>query len=69
MISSHKRGNWKCAICGQTRPKCEWAQIIGHVAATHGYKSREKNERWGIPEEEIYRAKDKENKRTKSMKS
>ena len=41
-------------ICGKTRPKYEWAQIIGHVAATHGHKSRGKNERWGIPEKEKY---------------
>ena len=51
-VLSHKRGNWQCTICGKTRPKYERAQIIGQVEATHGYKSREKNERWGIPEQE-----------------
>ena len=53
-IFSHKRGNWQFVICGETRPKYEWAQIIGHVAATHGYKSMGKNEGWGIPEKEKY---------------
>ena len=52
VVFIHKRENWLCMICGKTRPKYEWAQIIGHVAATHGRKSREKNERWGIPEKE-----------------
>ena len=42
VVFSHKRENWQCMICGETRPKYEWAQIIGHAAATHGYKSREK---------------------------
>ena len=41
-IFSRKRENWQCMIFGKTRPKYEWAQIIGHVAATHGRKSRGK---------------------------
>ena len=40
VIFSHKSENWQCMICGKTRPTYEWAQIIGHVAATHRYKSR-----------------------------
>ena len=63
-IFSHERGSWQCVICGK-RPKYEWAQIIGLVASTHGYKSREKNEIWGIPEEEKY----KEEKKTKPKKA
>ena len=61
-------GNWQCAICGMTRPKYERAQIIGHVAATHGYKSRGKNERWGIPEKEKYKGEKEENAQKKYMK-
>ena len=29
-------------ICGKKRPKYEWAHIIGQVASTREYKSREK---------------------------
>ena len=53
---SHKREEWQCMICGTTGPKYEWAQIIGHVAATHQYKSREEYGRWGIPEKGEYYA-------------
>ena len=50
-IFIHKRENRQLMICGKTRPKCELAKIIGHLAATRGYKSRE-NERCGIPGKE-----------------
>ena len=42
VIFSHQREDWQRMICGKTRPKYEWAQIIRHVAVTHEYKSREK---------------------------
>ena len=43
---SHKRGN--CVICNYSMGKYQWCQVFGHVEATHGYKSRIPNERWGV---------------------
>ena len=43
---------WKCLICNYQRGRHGWHQVFGHVASTHGYQSRIKNDRWNIPEEE-----------------
>ena len=39
---------WKCLIRNYERDKNQRCQVFGHIAATHGYTSREPNERWGI---------------------
>ena len=46
---------WKCLICNYQRGRHGRHRVFGHVASTHGYQSRIKNDRWNIPEEERHR--------------
>ena len=45
---------WKCEMCNFKRDKYRRCQVFGRIAATHGYNSRARNERWGITRAEQY---------------
>ena len=39
---------WTCMVCKYTSDSYQWYQVLGHIAATHGYTSRTTDERCGI---------------------
>ena len=47
-IFGKQQQRWKCLLCNYKRDRCQWYQVFGHIAATHGHTSRVPNKRRGI---------------------